>query len=488
MKKSILIILLSLTSCIIIAQENRSFKDYVSHFKEKQLPCQMNVDSVWSYFPQRASRGGSYANYNIPAEYIKQYICPSAQKCDCSNTNEWYLYGIKMNLGKYLAVVVSKRSDNYPTKFGRGLRNCLLIVYNGEGKMISRKTIAQDSFQHFFFGKFSKGNEPDTLLSLFIERGSMLEYTDRSNSLFKGILDSYVYTVDKQGMIKETKTAGKAAKVQWTEKKIKILETWDLVPEQKAKSLISTFYKAYISESGSLVGDELKKKYLTKRLIEKLDRVRAETDADPIIRAQDTTDDMVKSLSVKHIEGDWYMVSYTSNKGTKFERSEKIPTKVIRSGNGYMIDYITPSWNTINHGGTMLEESTTSLPINTSSPYSFLDSFYRLYTLMYATMPDGLAAQLATLRAKHLTPKALLQFREVEKTRKSSEGSPNYDMLIDGFDYDPGWGLTVVRNSLKNGVFKCIYKRNPKSEKFNSFRVKVVKQGTSYMIDGIIMK
>jgi len=25
-------------------------------------------------------------------------------------------------------------------------------------------------------------------------------------------------------------------------------------------------------------------------------------------------------------------------------------------------------------------------------------------------------------------------------------------MLIDGFDYDPGWGLTVVRNPLKGGV------------------------------------
>ena len=88
--------------------------------------------------------------------------------------------------------------------------------------------------------------------------------------------------------------------------------------------------------------------------------------------------------------------------------------KVIRSGNGYLIDYITPSWNTINDGGTMLEEST-SLPINTSSPYSFLDSFYRIYTLMYATMPDGLTARLAALRAKYLTPKALSQFKEVEK-------------------------------------------------------------------------
>jgi hypothetical protein len=487
MKKSILIVLLSLTSCIIFAQENRSFKDYVSHFREKQLPCGMNVDSVWSYFPQRASKGSPYVNYNIPAEYIKQYICPSGQKCDCSNTKEWYLYGIKMNLGKYVAVVVSKRYDNYPTKFGIGLRNCQLIVYNGEGRMISQKTIAQDSFQHFFFGKFSKGSESGSLLSLSIERGSMLEYTDRSNSVFKGILDSYVYTVDEQGLIKETKTASKAAKVQWTEKKIKILETGDLVPEQEAENLISKFYKAYISESGSLTGDELKKKYLTKRLIEKLDRVRAETDADAIIRAQDTTDDMVKSLSVKRIEGDWYMVSYTSGKGTKFEKHEEIPMKVIRSGNGYMIDYITPSWNTIRYGGTMLEEST-SLPINTSSPYAFLDSFYRVYTLMYATMPDGLTARLATLRAKYLTPKALLQFKEVEKKVKSSEGSPNYDMLIDGFDYDPGWELTVVRNSLKDGVLKCIYKRNPKSEKFNSFRVKVVKQGTNYMIDGIIMK
>jgi len=67
-------------------------------------------------------------------------------------------------------------------------------------------------------------------------------------------------------------------------------------------------------------------------------------------------------------------------------------------------------------------------------------------------MPDRLTARLATLRAKYLTSKALSQFKEVENKIKSSEGSPNYDVLIDGFDYDPGWGLTVVRNSLKDGV------------------------------------
>lgn len=65
------------------------------------------------------------------------------------------------------------------------------------------------------------------------------------------------------------------------------------VAEQQAISMIKDFYEAYavsclsIGKEAVALGDSVKEKYLTKELIEKVDRLVKATDADPIIRAQD---------------------------------------------------------------------------------------------------------------------------------------------------------------------------------------------------------
>ena len=64
--------------------------------------------------------------------------------------------------------------------------------------------------------------------------------------------------------------------------------------EQEAIGMIEDFYEAYAAsfmstgkEALLALGDSIKQKFLTKELIEKVDRLIEATDADPIIRAQD---------------------------------------------------------------------------------------------------------------------------------------------------------------------------------------------------------
>lgn len=110
--------------------------------------------------------------------------------------------------------------------------------------------------------------------------------------------------------------------------------------EQEAIGMIEDFYEAYATSFMSTgkealaLGDSIKQKFLTKELIEA-------TDADPIIRAQDLGENDMKTLSVKHLNDNWYEVNYTLAKGSQFERAVKIPVRVVNVDGQYLIDDIT---------------------------------------------------------------------------------------------------------------------------------------------------
>lgn len=118
--------------------------------------------------------------------------------------------------------------------------------------------------------------------------------------------------------------------------------------EQEAIGMIEDFYEAYAASFMSTgkealaLGDSIKQKFLTKELIEKVDRLIEVTDADPIIRAQDLGENDMKTLSVKHQNDNWYEVNYTSAKGSQFERAVSMPVRVVNVDGQYQIDDITP--------------------------------------------------------------------------------------------------------------------------------------------------
>lgn len=106
---------------------------------------------------------------------------------------------------------------------------------------------------------------------------------------------------------------------------------------------IKFFYLYYLNNilQDDSQNADLCKVYLTKELIEEVERAAAETGVDPIIRSQDVNEDAAETLSVGSLGGGWYLVSYYWTKGDESSKIE-IPLKAEKINNEMIITYITP--------------------------------------------------------------------------------------------------------------------------------------------------
>lgn len=216
--KYILIVLLSLNFFTLFAQRENEFQDYLNHYKEMQLPFDICIDSAKVFFYR--------PNTIIPLDYVRKYIYQS-NTLDNSNSKKYeYYYGIRINLGKFIAVITCKYCDECGSKYGLGIGFYLMTIYALDGTIISQQIIAQGSDQHFYFGTFTKNNSLHSLLSLFIKRGTTFEYLDEKNSIFQGTLDYYTYTVNISGIINENKMKINNVRISWNTEGIKVLEEW----------------------------------------------------------------------------------------------------------------------------------------------------------------------------------------------------------------------------------------------------------------------
>jgi len=117
------------------------------------------------------------------------------------------------------------------------------------------------------------------------------------------------------------------------------------VPGKQAIVMLKEFYTTYMTEvAGS--GDPrisekkldvLKKRYCTAKLISRLPKLAEQTDADPIINAQDSSPECVKTLLVKPDlkKPNQYIVSY--NDGVS---AVMIHVSLIQQNGRYMIDNV----------------------------------------------------------------------------------------------------------------------------------------------------
>lgn len=212
--------------------------------------------------------------------------------------------------------------------------------------------------------------------------------------------------------------------------------SWAACPEQ-----IKAFYSAYMSNL--LVGDNLKNKelcevYMTPALIQKIQRIAYATGVDAVIRSQDINEDAIQSLSVRNLEGDWYLVRYLWDKGDE-KTAIEIPLKAHNIGNTCRIVYITPIWNGTRYGDSLLSIVVDAPQvINQKSGLAFLESFYLTYLSSYFHMSENLPAELDALRSKYLTSRAILEYQGAERDQLG-DGLDGYDILIDNFDFDVLW-------------------------------------------------
>lgn len=247
-------------------------------------------------------------------------------------------------------------------------------------------------------------------------------------------------------------------------------------PEQ-----IRAFYAAYLSNvlHGSDGNDALCARYLTPELVAKVERMGRATGADPVIRAQDATEDAVATLSVKALGGDWYRVTYRWKKedpGTVVE----IPLRARSVGGECRIDCITPPWHGSRYGDELLPR-VQAAPIDDSSERSFPKRFYDAYTALYCTMPRDLTERLASLREQYLTPRAMEQFARAEADNRM-DGLGGYDLLIGDFDFDCLWRQSLEITPLGADRFRVSYRAWDSERRLV---VSVCREKDGYRIDGI---
>lgn len=117
--------------------------------------------------------------------------------------------------------------------------------------------------------------------------------------------------------------------------------------DAEAKERIYEFYRRYIAtfmDSGESP-EEIKKEYLTPECIKQIDNVSKQSMADEIIRAQDSSEDALKSLEVKHMGDNRYIVTYTFNPGMEYETTTSIPLETTTVDGKTYISYIKPTYD-----------------------------------------------------------------------------------------------------------------------------------------------
>lgn len=220
MKKYFFIIIFFIFSYTVIAQEKDNFSDYLSHYKEVQLPYEMSLDSIWTIFPRNI----------IPKDYVLKYICEPGKPCDDDVIKYEYCYGFKINLGKYIAVILSKYCTAYDectTEFGIGIAKYFIMVYTLDGKMMSQSVFAQVSDQHFSYVFFEEDHDSNGLLCVSTKQGTLYDYLDKINSIYKGVMDYYTYIINQKGAIKKEKNRSTNIRISWGLKGVELLKEWE---------------------------------------------------------------------------------------------------------------------------------------------------------------------------------------------------------------------------------------------------------------------
>ena len=255
------------------------------------------------------------------------------------------------------------------------------------------------------------------------------------------------------------------------------------VKDERAIRMVQSFYSSYLKNTSNATDEKANKwlvnKYLTQELIAKVERMKAATDADPIIRAQDFDASLINTLKVKHLEGNWYMVSYAANSPTG--KPIEIPLRVANIGGRYLIDYITPEWNGSKYGNSLLLEKASVQKVDTTSPLSFVKSFYKAYVMEYCKMSADLSVRLNKWREKYCTPNALQEI-QVAAEKHQEEGN-GYDLLIDTFDFDCLWLSSISTTPIDHSTYKVLYKKG--DNMLVSVNIKIINKGSEYFIDHI---
>lgn len=247
---------------------------------------------------------------------------------------------------------------------------------------------------------------------------------------------------------------------------------------------VKTFYRGYMMNFLTVDSnnDSLCKKFLTEGLIAKTKRMSNATGVNPIIRSQDVNEDAIKTLAVRRVADDWYMVSYLWNEKDSTTLTE-IPLKAQSIDGKCKIVYITPIENGSQWGDEMLSgcECMNEAKTNETSGQSFIESFYKIYLSTYCAISKDINTQLSSLRLSNLSPAALQQFKQAESEHQE-DGFYGYDLLINNFDFDCMWYKSLKFTQISDDNYQITYQAGATIHKIN---IKIKYQNGKYLINSI---
>ena len=228
-------------------------------------------------------------------------------------------------------------------------------------------------------------------------------------------------------------------------------------------AFLQRFYTAYIRSIDRMLEydqrDSIIATALTPEMHEKVHRLVAATDVDPILRQQDTRAGLEKTFRARQLKGDWYEVSL----GEPAELI-RIPLHLKQVRGRYVIDFITPLWRGEEYGDHLMANPlASSTSIDNSSEEAFILSFYRRYLSAYLSMSRDMGAILSQLREQYCTLETIGLHRERMESGDLEDGY--YDVLIDHVDFDPAWVSSLqVRPQTVGEGYEVTYTQSTESQ------------------------
>lgn len=112
---------------------------------------------------------------------------------------------------------------------------------------------------------------------------------------------------------------------------------------EEVRQALERFYRAYAGWIAASYNEHPEKPALPldKATRRKVEKAAAETDGDPLLRAQDFNKQSLPTIRVEHVEGEWYAIAYLA---TYENRCVVIPVRaLLRNGQLVITDVTLPS-------------------------------------------------------------------------------------------------------------------------------------------------
>lgn len=213
-------------------------------------------------------------------------------------------------------------------------------------------------------------------------------------------------------------------------------------------------YMVYFEEWNNNKLFDLQSKFLTPKMLEKKGRLANATDSDPILRAQDVSEYGRQSLTCRHLEGDWYEVTYRWD--AQDTTAIHIPVRVEEDEKGQVrINYITPEW-----GGSRYGDYLFDIPVqkvdDRKDARTFVETFFKAYTYPYVKMSHTLEQDLEQLRKRYCTS-TFLTGKYAAIKQEYMKDYEDIDPLVDCADFDAFWYPSIKIDSIDSHTFRFGY-------------------------------